>query len=152
MVERIITDLLSWAVLKADFFMPVAVKPSAYSQRSQPPISSDPSAELAYSCIETCLTTRNIGLIDSVVDRLTSMFDPGTHVALERTVGVLLPLTSLLVASDCDTNIPGLGKLGYFSVSTYMNDLSQWIPTGEEIAWILDAVILARDAELLWKT
>jgi hypothetical protein len=152
MVEQIIMDVLSSAISKADFFMPVPVKSSGYSQHNQSPILSGPSAELAYSCIDTCLTTRNIGLIDLVADRLTCNSGLGIDVARERTVGLLLPLISLLVAADGDINIPGLKKLGRFSVSIYMDESSLWIPTVKEITWILDTVILARDVEFLLKT
>ncbi|KAL1695544.1 hypothetical protein GGG16DRAFT_121735 [Schizophyllum commune] len=143
------TDLLSFAVSKADFYAPA--KPE--NPRAAP--SAEPSSDIAIAYIDACLQTENEGLVADIVSRLTDLSGLLSAEKHLRTTKVLLPLLPL-VGEKVDARpasapvVPGLDQLCEYTVKLFLSDLSpENLPSKADVRALVQASVVHGGTDLL---
>ncbi|KAL1704972.1 hypothetical protein EV121DRAFT_204515 [Schizophyllum commune] len=144
-----ITDLLSFAMSKADFYAPA--KPE--NARVAP--STEPTPDIAIAYIDACLNTGNEGLVDDIVSRLTDLSGLSSADKHLRTTKVLLPLLSS-VGEKVGARpagapvVPGVGELCEYAVKLFLANLSpDSLPSKSDVRALVQASVVHGGTDLL---
>ncbi|KAI4526233.1 hypothetical protein K525DRAFT_288525 [Schizophyllum commune Loenen D] len=144
-----ITDLLSFAMSKADFYAPA--KPE--NARVAP--STEPTPDIAIAYIDACLNTGNEGLVDDIVSRLTDLSGLSSADKHLRTTKVLLPLLSS-VGEKIGARpagapvVPGVGELCEYAVKLFLANLSpDNLPSKSDVRALVQASVVHGGTDLL---
>ena len=144
-----ITDLLAFAVSKANFYAPAKRE----NPRAAP--STEPTPDIAMAYIDACLQTENEGLVADIVSRLTDLSGLSSGEKHLRTTKVLLPLVSLmgekLGARAAEALVvPGVNELVECTVKLFMSDLSsENLPSKADVRELVQASVVHGGTDLL---
>lgn len=140
-VPELITDLLSAAISKTDYFY--RVKSTSKSKPTPPPLKLSPS--IAIEHIEMCLTTENEDLIRTIIEKLVHTKDLPLQEVYTRAIDVLLPLVTLFAPylttrRQGSPKVHGMTKLCRAAVSNSLALLGKQKMTNEDMNAILNAI------------
>ncbi|KAL1736103.1 hypothetical protein EV714DRAFT_198757 [Schizophyllum commune] len=144
------TDLLSFAVSKADLYAPAK---GTLNARAAP--STEPSPDIAIAYIDACLHTGNEGLVADIVARLTDLSGLSSADKHLRTTKVLLPLLSLVGEKLCARAagapvVPGVNELVECTVKLFLSDLSpENLPSKADVRALVQASVVHGGTDLL---
>lgn len=160
-LSQVITNLLSAAISKVNFYEPTKVDPDhrsypGYGYRAQQ-LSSIADPQLAGTYIDVCLSTGNEALATAVIDRLIDMTGVSLVDVQKRAKTVLLPLLPLvgtkLKARAADAPaVPAMDKLFEVAIQLYLSSMSQVGPSKENIHALIQACVLHGGTRLLVNT
>ncbi|KAL1670115.1 hypothetical protein GGF50DRAFT_122817 [Schizophyllum commune] len=143
------TDLLSFAVSKANFYAPA--KPE--NPRAAP--SAEPSPDIAIAYIDACLQTGNEAQVADIVSRLTDLSGVSSADKHLRTTKVLLPLLSsvgeMVRARPTGAPVvPGVSELCECTVKLFLSGWSpENFPTKADIRALVQASVVHGGTDLL---
>ncbi|KAL1680381.1 hypothetical protein EV122DRAFT_208022 [Schizophyllum commune] len=144
------TDLLSFAASKADFYAPAKGTSNA---RAAP--STEPTPDTAIAYIDACLQTGHEAQVADIVSRLTDFSGLSSADKHLRTTKVLLPLLSLVGemvrARPAGTSVvPGVSELCECTVKLFLSDLSpENLPSKADVRALVQASVLHGGTDLL---
>ncbi|KAI5830725.1 hypothetical protein K523DRAFT_302037 [Schizophyllum commune Tattone D] len=144
------TDLLSFAMSKADFYAPAKGTSNA---RAAP--STEPTPDTACAYIDACLQTGNEALVADIVSRLTDLSGVSSADKHLRMTKVLLPLLSWVGEKLCARTagapvVPGVDELVECTVKLFLSGLSpENLPSKADVRALVQASVIHGGTDLL---